>query len=100
MQTECVLQWEMHGGGTLISFVAERVKEGYGVLVRRDNAVLMSDVAPSAEQLFRKSHDLRTALLDIGYMAKPPAVRIAQLRGGVCWGPASPLGTLLINALT
>jgi hypothetical protein len=55
MQTDDVLQWEMHGGGTRISFVARRSEGGYGLTVRRDDAVVIHDVAPDGTVLLRKS---------------------------------------------
>lgn len=99
MQTEHVLQWEMHADGTCISFVAQRSDEGYGLVVKRDDAVVISDVATDGTALFRKSHELRAALHEIGYAPKPPAIRTSQLRGGICWGPAAPLNLSIIDAL-
>jgi hypothetical protein len=99
MHSEHVLQWEMHAGGTYISFIAERSEQGYGLTVKRDDAVVMSDVARDGTVLFRKSQELRAALHEIGYTAKPPAVRTSQLLGGICWGPAAPLNLSIVNAL-
>jgi hypothetical protein len=99
MQTEHVLQWEMHASGTHISFIAQRSGEGYGLLVKRDDAVLMSDIASDGTVLFRKSQELRAALHGIGFAPKPLAARTSQLQGGICWGPAAPLNMSIVNAL-
>lgn len=99
MQTEHVLQWEMHADGTYVSFVAQRSDEGYGLVVKRDDAVVISDVATDGTALLRKSHEVRAALQEIGYAPKPPAVRTSQLRGGICWGPGAPLNLSIVDAL-
>jgi hypothetical protein len=99
MQTEHALQWEMHGDGTYVSFIAQRSEEGYGLVVKRDDTVVISDVATNATALFRKSQGVRAALQAIGYAPKPAASRTSQLLGGICWGPAAPLNLSIIDAL-
>lgn len=100
MQSEHVLQWEMHASGTHISFIAQRSEQGYGLLVKRDDAVVMSDIASDGTVLLRKSQELRARLHEIGYAPKPPAARTSQLVGGICWGPAAPLNLSIVAALT
>ena len=100
MQTECVLHWAMHGGGTFISFAARRVEHGYGmVLTGDDDALLISDTAADGASLLEKSQNLRAALREIGYSPTPTASRTSHLPGGVCWGPAAPLKASVLQAL-
>ena len=100
MDSGCVLEWEMHGGDTFVSFRAQRVEHGYGVVVTRDNDTqLISDTAVDDADLFRKSRDLRAAFIGVGYTPKPGAPRASHLQGGLCWGPAAPVAPLVLSAL-
>jgi hypothetical protein len=100
MQTECVLQWQMHSGDTFISFAAQRTEIGYGMVVKRDHdALLISDTAADGAALLEKSQSLRAVLREMGYSPKPGAFRSSHLPGGLCWGPATPLNASVLQAL-
>ena len=100
MDTQCVLQWEMYGGDTFVSFLARRSEQGYAVVVTRDDGtLLLCDAAPDGAALFQKSQDLRAAFREMGYMPRPSAPGASHLSGGLCWGPAAPVTPLLLSAL-
>jgi len=100
MDTACVLEWEMHGVDTFVSFRARRTEHGYGVFVTRDDdTLLISDTAGDGAALFRKSQDLRAAFRDMGYSPKRTARRASHLTGGVCWGPAAPVAAVVLQAI-
>lgn len=99
MRNDCVLQWEMHGADSFISFAAQRTEIGYGMVVRRDDALLISDTAADGAALLEKSQSLRAVLREMGFSPKPGAFRTAQLPGGLCWGPAAPLNAAVLQAL-
>jgi hypothetical protein len=100
MDSACVLEWEMHGVETFVSFRARRSERGFGVFVTRDgDTFLLSDTAADGAALFRKSQELRAALRDMGYSPKRAARRESHLTGGVCWGPAAPVGAVLLQAI-
>lgn len=90
------MQWEMYGAGTELAFRGFRQDDGYGLTIVRDEMTVLSAHAPDADALFRQSAKLREHLHRLGY-ATQPLVHAAH--GGVCWGPAAPLGTSLIDAL-
>ena len=99
MNTQHALQWEMYGRGTAVEFQALRAPSGFELLVRRDNDVLLRTLAADAHAVLRKSSDLRSRLQELGFAAKPTAPRTSHLTGGVCWGPAAPLQSSIVDAL-
>jgi hypothetical protein len=100
MDSACVLEWEMYGGDTFVSFRARRAEDGYVVLVTRDNDTpLISDTAADGAALFQKSQDLREAFRVMGYTPKRTAPRASHLTGGVCWGPAAPVAAVVLQAI-
>jgi hypothetical protein len=100
MDSACVLEWEMHGVDTFVSFLARRSERGFGVFVTRDgDTLLLSDTAVDGAVLFRKSQDLRAAFRDMGYTPKRTAPRASHLTGGVCWGPAAPVAAVVLQAI-
>jgi hypothetical protein len=99
MDSACVLEWQMHGGDTFVSFRARRSEQGYAVVVTRDDdTLLLCDAAADGAALFQKSQDLRAAFREMGYMPKPGAPRASHLLGGLCWGPAAPVASRLLSA--
>jgi hypothetical protein len=101
MDTEFLLQWDMHGVDTFVSFVARQTESGFVMVVTRDgDSFVMSDTAADAGTLFQKSEQLRRAFEHQGYMAKPGAQTASRLAGGVCWGPGSPVRPSVLHALT
>ena len=100
MDSACVLEWEMHGVDTFVSFRARQTAHGYGVCVTRDDdTLLISDTAVDGAALFRKSQNLRAAFRDMGYTPKRTARRSSRLAGGVCWGPAAPVAAMVLQAV-
>jgi hypothetical protein len=100
MDSGCVLEWEMHGVDTFVSFRARRTEHGYGLFVTRDDdTLLISDTAVDGAALFRKSQDLRAAFQGMGYTPKRSACRASHLTGGVCWGPAAPVAAEVLQAI-
>jgi hypothetical protein len=100
MDNGYVLEWEMHGGDTFVSFRARRTEHGYGVVVTRDDdTLLISDTAVDGAALFRKSQDLRAAFRDMGFTPKRTARRASHLTGGLCWGPAAPVAAAVLQAM-
>ena len=98
MGSASVLEWEMHGVDTFVSFGARRTEHGYGLFVMRDDdTLLISDTAVDGGALFRKSQDLRAAFRDMGYTPKRTARRASRLTGGVCWGPAAPVAAMVFQ---
>lgn len=93
------LQWELHAGGSQISFCASRDEDHYDLVVRRDDAVVLADVAKDCVSLLEKSSRLRNHLQQLGYAATPIAEQNSQLTGGLCWGPAKPMAPALVHAL-
>ena len=93
------LQWELHAAGSQISFRASRDEDRYDLVVRRDDAVVLADVAKDCATLLEKSSRLRTHLQQLGYSATPLAEQNSQLTGGLCWGPAKPMALTLVHAL-
>lgn len=99
MHTAQALEWEMHAPGTEIAFLAHRAEAGFGVVITRDEAVLLHDIAADSHELLRKSKDFRAALQRVGYGPTPIDVATAQLAGGLCWGPAAPLTSTVLGAM-
>ena len=100
MDSACVLEWQMHGGDTFVSFRARRSEQGYAVVVTRDDdTLLLCDAAADGAALLQKSQDLRTAFREMGYMPRPGAPRASHLLGGLCWGPAAPVTPRVLWAL-
>lgn len=99
METQNALQWEMYGSGTAVEFQALRGTTGFELLVRRDNDVLLTTQAPDAHAVLRKSSELRGRLQELGFQPKPTAARTSHLTGGVCWGPAAPIQSSIVDAL-
>ena len=71
MHTAEVLQWDLHGRDSHITFRAKREDDRYDMVIRGNDAVLLADVAPDVTALLRKSQALRTQLLQLGYSPKP-----------------------------
>lgn len=94
--TEALVEWEMYGPGTALRFCGYRHDTGFLMTVRHDETTVFSDVAADAGTLLRKSTEMREQLQRLGYATRPLA---SALRGGVCWGPAAPLGSSLVAAL-
>lgn len=92
------MQWEMYGPGSTIEFHGLRNEDGYGLRVTRDHATLFVAAAASAASLLQRSGELRGRLQQLGYAVRPLAGRTAQMRGGVCWGPAAPLSPSFVHA--
>ena len=99
METQNALQWEMYGRGTAVEFQAFRAPGGFKLLVRRDHDVLLTTEAPDAQVVLRKSSELRGRLQELGFLTKPTATRTSHLGGGVCWGPAAPLHSSIVDVL-
>lgn len=93
-----VLHWELYGGGTAITFVAERRDGGYALTLRRDDALVMTTVTRDVDSVFLKSADLRGALQDLGYAPPSGGRPASQLGGGVCWGPA-PIDAAVVSLI-
>lgn len=91
-----VMEWEMYGAGTALAFRGFRNEEGFAMTVERDQTTVLSAQAPDADTLLRQSSKLREHLHQLGYATRPLG---STFQGGVCWGPAAPLGTSLIDAL-
>ena len=100
MNTAAVLEWELHGPGSHITFSASRDDDGYDLVMKRDDAVVLADVAADSDSLLQKSSRLRSHLQQLGYAAKPAATGEWQLAGGVCWGPAQPMDSSLLELLS
>lgn len=84
MSMPTVLQWELHAPGSVISFDATRDDDnGYGLVIRRDDALIAADVAADVSALLRKSRALRSHLEQIGYTASPLCDNAPRLVGGV-----------------
>jgi hypothetical protein len=93
-----VLQWELYGAGTHVAFSALREESGYGLQVRRDNALVVSAVAADGPALLRKSSGLRDHLMRLGF-ASSPDEGYEQLVGGLCSGAAGPFHCEMVAAL-
>lgn len=94
-----VLQWDMYGPGTTVAFRSRRDDRRFGLQVKRGDELLVSDVAEDGPALLRKSSELRRHLERLGFAPIPADDRSSHLSGGVCWGPASPLHSSLLDAL-
>ena len=99
MHTEQVLRWELYGRGTALEFLAVRGAGGFELLIKRDDDVVLSTRAADADTVLRKSSELRERLQQLGFEAKPTALRTSHLSGGVCWGPAAPIQSSIVDAL-
>lgn len=71
MNNAAILQWDLHGQNSHITFRAKREDDRYDMVMRGNDAVLLADVAPTVAALLRKSHRLRSQLLQLGYSPKP-----------------------------
>lgn len=90
------MQWEMYGAGTELTFRGFRSDGGYELAIVRDDTTVFSTRVADVSDLLRQSSQLRDHLHTVGYSTQP---RASAMVGGICWGPAAPLGTSLIDAL-
>jgi len=97
--TANVLQWEMYGVETVLSFSAMTTGNGFEMTLERDNARVLNARAADVATLFRVSSELRQRLNHLGYGVQPQARR-ATIPGGVCWGPTSLLDASLVRSLS
>jgi hypothetical protein len=95
----CIMQWEMYGPGSTIEFCGLQRQDGYGIRVMRDQVTVLTADAESIEGLLRRSSQLREHLQRAGYAVRPLASRASQFSGGLCWGPAAPLDSALLQSL-
>ena len=72
MRNPHALQWELYGSGGAVFFSALRHEAGFDLQLRRDNALVLSDVAPDIPTLLRKSTDLRHHLVRLGFAVAMP----------------------------
>lgn len=93
MNSDHVLQWEMHSAAGDVRFCAARERNGFSLRVEKDGAMALTGVAPDGVTLLRRSHRLRAALEDLGYV---PA-RLPQLAGAPCFGAPASLPPSLID---
>jgi hypothetical protein len=93
------MQWKMYGPDSTIQFRSVQHDEGYGLSVTRDEVTVVVAEARSLEALLRRSSQLREHLQHIGYSCRPLARRASQFAGGLCWGPAAPLDSGLLESL-
>ena len=96
LESTPVMQWEMYGSGSAIQFWGVRDANGYGLMVMRDETTVLRAGVEDAATLLRRSSELREQLQQLGYTVRPLATRAAQLPGGPCWGPGTPLDTALL----
>jgi hypothetical protein len=94
-----VMQWEMYGPGSRIQFCGHREGPGFGLRVMRDDTTVLAVDAPNVDTLLRCSSQLRGHLQQLGYAVRPLPARSSQLTGGVCWGPAAPLNSGLLDSV-
>lgn len=94
------MHWQMYHRGSVVEFRAVREPFGCELQIVRDEQVLATDIAPDTATLLRKSSELRERLQQLGFAVKPDPLRASQLVGGPCWGPAAPLQSSLVEALT
>ena len=94
-----VMQWEMYGPGSTIEFCGVQRQDGYGIRVMRDRVPVLMAEAENIEGLLRRSSQLREHLQQVGYAVRPLASRASQFGGGLCWGPAAPLDSSLLQSL-
>lgn len=99
MQTEQVMQWEMYGFETAVSFSATADRTGFRVTLQRDQIPVVTSMAADTMALLRASSELRDHLQLLGYVPKAPPRPDHALEGGICWGPSSPLDVSLIYSM-
>jgi hypothetical protein len=99
MNTDHVLEWDMHAPGTSLHFAARRAADAYEVVINKDDAVLMTYDVADGGSLLRKSHEMRQQLQRLGYSTTPMPVRAPHASGGICWGPAQPLESSVMEIL-
>jgi hypothetical protein len=97
--TPPVMQWEMYGASSIIEFRGLQDNDGYGFCVTRDEVTVLVAEAKGIEGLLRRSSQLREHLQQVGYSCRPLASRASQFGGGVCWGPAAPLDSAMLQSL-
>jgi hypothetical protein len=93
------LQWELHAQGSSISFVASREERHYHLIMRRNETVVLADIAKDTATLLHKSARLRSHLQELGYSASAIPARQSQPGGGVCWGPGSGMEPSLLSVM-
>jgi hypothetical protein len=91
------LQWDMYGRGSTVAFNAHRVAGGYDMTVTRDAQLLIRAHADNQATLLMRSSALRERLQSIGFVPQPDA-QATQVGGGLCWGPAAPIESSLVEA--
>lgn len=84
MNTASALQWELHAAGSHITFSASRGEDRYDLVMRKDNTVLLADVAKDTATLLRKSSRLRSQLQELGYVPDPAAACELTHAAGAC----------------
>jgi hypothetical protein len=82
MASTGAMQWELYGAGSAVVFTALRDESGFGIQLRRDDALLVSDVAPDLSTLLRKSNDLRDHLVRLGFATECPFGDAGRPDGG------------------
>lgn len=99
MHSDHILRWELYGRETAVEFLAVRGVGGFELLVKKDDSVVLSTLAGDTDTLLRQSSELRGRLLQLGFECKPRGARSSHLTGGVCWGPAAPIQSSIVDAL-
>ena len=98
LQAVPMFQWQMYGPGSAVEFSASRNEAGYGLVVTRNQELLVSCAVSDVPAMFLKSSHLREHLQRLGFAATPAGEFESQLGGGVSWGPASPLDSSVVAA--
>jgi len=84
----------MHGVSGNVRFCAAREGQGYSLVVENNGSMALAGAAKDGLTLLRRSHQLRSALQDLGYSSSLSS----QLAGESSRG-AAPLPPSLISIL-